>query len=276
MKERVTRSVAPALGWLLLAPACAEHRERAPRVAPPVAPQADEGTDEETGAPTENAHATLPSEILDLTNWALTLPIGDPDEPTHIEQTELSTYTIDPYFEVGETGDVVVFLAEAGGVTTDSSMFARSELREMTGGGHTEAAWSTTSGRHTMTITQAITHLPEVVPHLVAGQVHGGDEYALLVRLDGARLWVKSDGEDAGVLDPDYALGTEFTLRITAADGRIDVYYDDLTHPAVSVPYAASGCFFKAGAYAQSNTEYGDAPDAYAEVQIRSLVVTHE
>ena len=44
----------------------------------------------------------------------------------------------------------------------------------------------------------------------------------------------------------------------------------------VTVPYVTTGCYFKAGSYAQSNTDYGDPPEAYAEVQIRSLVVTHE
>ncbi len=218
--------------------------------------------------------ATVPGEVLDLTNWKLTLPIGEPGDPVEIEQPELDTYALDPYFRLEE--ERVAFLANAGGVTTSGSDFPRSELREMTDGGAEKASWSTTSGVHTMTLTQAVTHLPDVVPHLVAGQVHGGSAYVMLVRLDGTRLWVKSDGDDVGELDPDYVLGTEMTLRIRIEDGWIDVYYDDLSTPAVSLPYDKSGCYFKAGAYSQSNTDYGDAPDAYAEVEIRSLEVTHE
>ncbi len=284
------------LWWLLVAAGCADASgaDGEPSdsccVADPrqvdaadTAARDDTAAGGDTGTPggpgtvdTAVADATLPGEILDLTNWKLTLPIGETDDPTEIVQPELGTYTIDPYFQVGPGGDVVVFHANAGGVTTSGSHFPRSELREMTDGGANKAAWSTTSGVHTMTITQAVTHLPDVVPHVVAGQIHDAEEYVMLVRLDGERLWVKSGGEEMGVLDPAYVLGDEFTLRITAADGRIDVYYNDLVTPAVSLPYDTTGCYFKAGSYSQSNTEYGDAPEAYAEVQIRDLVVTHE
>ncbi len=266
----------PALSWLLFGAACTADPHGEPVVRPAVRPDAAVDPPEavgDTGGPV----ASVPSQILDLTNWKLTLPIGDPGEPTEIVQSELASYTIEPYFEVGGNGDVVVFMAHAGGVTTDSSMFPRSELREMTSDGSTKASWSTTSGRHTMTITQAITHLPDVVPHVVAGQIHDEDEYVVLVRLDGQRLWVKSNnGSEEGVLDPAYVLGTEFTLRITAADGLIHVYYNDLANPAVSVPYDTTGCYFRAGAYSQSNTDYGDAPESYAEVRVRSLVISHE
>jgi WD40 repeat protein len=89
-----------------------------------------------------------------------------------IDGSLLDTFTLDPYFRLD--GDRVAFRANAGGVTTSGSDFARSELREMTADGAEKASWSTTSGVHTLTITQAVTHLPDVVPHLVAGQVHGG------------------------------------------------------------------------------------------------------
>ncbi|MFZ5476062.1 MAG: polysaccharide lyase family 7 protein [Myxococcota bacterium] len=220
--------------------------------------------------------ATVPGQVLDLTDWYLTLPVGADGDPDRVEQPELSTWSEEPWFHVGDDGDTVVFHANAGGVTTSGSHFPRTELREMTNGGMEKAAWSTRTGVHVMTIRQAITHLPEVVPHVVAGQIHDADEYVVLVRLDGNRLWVKSGGSEVGVLDADYTLGEEFTLRIAAADGRIDVYYEDLETPAVQLPYETDGCYFKAGTYLQTNTEYGDAPDAYAEVEIRDLVVTHE
>lgn len=53
-------------------------------------------------------------------------------------------------------------------------------------------------------------------------------------------------------------------------------YPRSLTAPAVSVARDAEGCYFKAGAYTQSNLEQGDEPDAYGEVVITELVVTHE
>lgn len=45
----------------------------------------------------------------------------------------------------------------------------------MTGNGSHPASWSTTSGTSTMEIDEAITHLPEGTPHVVAGQIHDQD-----------------------------------------------------------------------------------------------------
>jgi poly(beta-D-mannuronate) lyase len=63
---------------------------------------------------------------------------------------------------------------------------------------------------------------------------------------------------------------------VRAADGAVDIYYQDLTTPKVSVPREATGCYFKAGAYTQSNPSRGDAPTAYGEVVIYALSVTHQ
>jgi poly(beta-D-mannuronate) lyase len=46
--------------------------------------------------------------------------------------------------------------------------------------------------------------------------------------------------------------------------------------PKVAVPRDASGCYFKAGVYTQSNPEKGDEPTAYGEVIIYDLSVTHQ
>jgi poly(beta-D-mannuronate) lyase len=236
------------------------------------------GPDEESTGATTGAPAQLPGDVIDLTNWKLTLPIAgdDPDKPLEILQPELATYVIDPWYVLGDDAMSVRFRANAGGVTTSNSGYPRSELREMTDGGAELAAWSTTEGVHTMTITQAITHLPEVKPHVVAGQIHDDADDVVMIRLEGSYLFVEGGGDDLGVLDPDYQLGAPFTVRLRAAAGVIDVYYQDLDSPAVSVARDAVGCYFKAGVYTQSNVEKGDAPDAYGEVVVQDLVVTHE
>jgi hypothetical protein len=233
------------------------------------------GEDTTTGA----MPAELPAEVLDLTNWKLTLPIGSreaPGEPLEIFQPELATYTIDPHFMLDRAGTGVLFQAHAGGVTTSNSGYPRSELREMARGGSENAAWSTTEGVHTMTITQAITHLPEVKPHVVAGQIHDADDDVVMIRLEDTHLFVEGGGDELGTLEPDYALGTPFTVRLVASGGTIEVFYEDMTEPSVSVSREAEGCYFKAGAYTQSNLEQGDEADAYGEVVITDLVVTHE
>lgn len=221
--------------------------------------------------------ASLPSEVLDLANWKLTLPIaGRREGPREVLQPELATFAIDPWFMVDASGHAVVFRANAGGVTTDNSGYPRSELREMASEGAEEAAWSTGEGTHTMTIVQSITNLPVAKPHVVAGQIHDAEDDVVMIRLEGEHLFVEGGGDELGALEPAYALGTVFTVVLAAHDGMIDVYYENLDTPAVSIERDVDGCYFKAGAYTQSNEEQGDEPDAYGEVVIRELVVVHE
>ncbi len=219
--------------------------------------------------------AELPSDVLDLTNWKLTLPIGEAESPTEIEQPELESYALSPYFLLNADGTGVVFNANAGGVTTSGSGYPRSELREMTNDGADRASWSTSSGTHSMTIVQAITHLPEVKPHVVAGQIHDAEDDVVVIRLEDRRLFVDQGGTNIGDLESNYTLGDVFTVRFVAGEGRIDVYYEDMTAPVVTYPVDTDGCYFKAGTYTQSNAERGDAPEAYGEVEIYDLAVTH-
>jgi hypothetical protein len=220
--------------------------------------------------------ARLPADLLDLTNWKLTLPTGSSGSPTEIEQPELATFELAPYFHLNPGRDGVLFRAHAGGVTTSGSSYPRSELREMTNRGADLAAWSTTSGVHTMTVTYAILQIPAVKPHVVAGQIHDSSDDVVMIRLEGTNLFVEGGGNDLGNLKPDYQLGTRFTVRLSASGGRIRIFYEDMTTPKVDVARSATGCYFKAGAYTQSNPSRGDAPDAYGEVVIFSLDVTHQ
>ncbi len=219
----------------------------------------------------------LPAQVLDLTNWYLTLPTGVPLDPDDVYQPELATFSVDPYFRVTPEGDAVAFWAHCGGVTTKGAVYPRSELREMTNGGLDKAAWDVTSGKHTMVLTEAITHLPVVKPDMVAAQIHDADSDEIMIRLIGTRLFVEAHGQgEVGLLEPNYVLGTFYTAKIEAEGGHIRVYYNDSTTPAVDVENQAIGCYFKAGAYTHSNPDKGDEPTAFGEVLISSLEVTHE
>lgn len=135
------------------------------------------------------------------------------------------------------------------------------------------ASWSNTGGLHTMTIRQAITHLPDVKPHVVAGQIHDASDDVIMIRLERNHLFVEAGGDEIGVLDPAYVLGTPFTVQITARDGYIQVSYNG--ELKVHYNQSGSGYYFKAGCYTQSNPSKGDAADAYGEVIIYSLQVSH-
>ena len=226
-------------------------------------------------AETQRGLPAHPGRLLDLAGWKLTLPVattraGHPDE---ISPPRLCTLAEPPYFMLNESKDGVVFRAHVGGATTSGSRYPRSELREMTPGGAANASWSSVSGTHTMVIRQAITHLPRVKPHVVAGQIHDGRDEVVMVRLEGRRLFVEAGGKELAVLDGDYVLGRAFTITLVASGGRIRLLHNNV----MKLNHAASvaGCYFKAGCYTQSNPGRGDAADDHGEVVVYQLEVTH-
>jgi hypothetical protein len=181
-----------------------------------------------------------PSKILNLKNWYLTLPIGKSGDPDLIYQPQLDTYEHDKHFTVKDNH--VVFNAHAGGTTTKNTKNPRSELREMKG--KDKAKWSTTVGQHEMVFTEKVVALPK---------------------------------GNYGVLESNYILGTEFTVKIYAADGIINVYYNDIIKPKIKIPAKVSTCFFKAGCYTQANlTISGVKAEDFGEVHMSSLNVTHK
>lgn len=225
--------------------------------------------------PTTSDGSSKPGDVLDLRFWKLTLPSGEPGKPTEVEWPALHTFVHDQFFFVDARTHGVVFRAPVGGVTTAHSRYPRSELREMAGGGVDKAAWSTTRGLHVLTVTEAVTHLPVAKPEVVAAQIHDATDDVVMVRLERDRLFVEADGKDVGTLQSEYRLGMPFTLRLEASRGHVRVYFDGTSAPAVDLERAASDCYFKAGAYTQSNPTRGDEPSAYGEVEILRLDVLH-
>jgi poly(beta-D-mannuronate) lyase len=163
--------------------------------------------------------------------------------------------------------DGLFFRAPVDGATTKGSRYPRCELREK------GAAWSTSEGVHILTIRQAVTRLPARKPHVVAGQIHDAKDDVVMIRLEGRRLFVEGGGRDLGVLDADYDLSREFTVRIEASGGRVKVDLDGARK--VDVERRAEGCYFKAGVYVQSNPAKGEAPGEFGEVRIRDLRIEH-
>ncbi len=225
-----------------------------------------------TPSPRPTPQAVRPADVLDLRAWKLTLPAGRRHDPMELRQPHLGLAGNGSYFRLRPDRGVM-FRAPVGGVTTENSKYPRTELREMTSDGRREAAWSSRSGRHVMTLTQAITATPRAKPHVVAGQVHDDEDDVVMVRLEGRRLFVESDGDDVGVLDPAYRLGRRFVVSLEATSAGIRVTYNGSR--TVHVPAVGRGWYFKAGCYVQSNPDRGDRPAAYGEVVIYRLAVRH-
>ncbi|MEO3754497.1 polysaccharide lyase family 7 protein [Streptomyces sp. B6B3] len=220
--------------------------------------------------------AELPSEVLDLSDWKVTLPIGDDEEPTEIFQPDLADYSHDPFFTVTEAGDAVQFRSPVNGVTTGGSSYPRSELREMEPGGGDETEWSSTSGTHTMTVEEAFTHLPEDKPEVVGAQIHGGDDDVTALRLEGSELWItEGDETNHHLITDEYELGTVFELRYVVSGGEIEIYYNGELQ--TTLDHSDSTNYFKAGAYTQANCENSSpcSDDNYGETNIYAVEVTH-
>ncbi|GAA0905436.1 polysaccharide lyase family 7 protein [Pseudonocardia zijingensis] len=221
--------------------------------------------------PLAPATADVPADLLDLSDWKLTLPTGDESSPQEVLTGALSTFT-NEFFRVNESRNGVVFTAKVGGVTTQNSKYPRSELREMRDG--EKASWSNPGGTHTLEVREAIIATPKAKPEVVAAQIHDGDDDVLQIRLEGERLTVQSDdGETETVLDPAYRLGTPYDLRIVAADGRVEVFHDG--EKKAELNKSGTGWYFKVGAYVQSSTEKGDAVGTPGAVAVYALKVTH-
>jgi hypothetical protein len=239
----------------------------------------DARVDDFTLANSRPSACSVPAELLELTNWKVTLPIGS---PTEIKQPELATYAIDPWFRVNSKCTGVRFRAHTSGSTTSGSGYPRSELREMTNGGKTKASWSTTSGTHRMYIDQAITAVPKGKKHVVAGQIHDGSDDVIVIRLEYPKLFVDINGKAGPTLDSSYTLGKRFQVEFVATGGTIRIYYNGASTPAHTHTQSAFGCYFKAGVYTQSNcsreSSHGTScgTDNFGEVEIYDLWVQHE
>ena len=201
--------------------------------------------------------ARHPADLLTPGEWYLTLPTGRPGHPDTVDGEKLATFS-NEFFQLNDSRDGIVFAANAGGVTTKNSKYARSELREMNG--TEKAAWSNTSGRHTLQLCEAITKVPNGgKPEVVAAQIHDGNDDVLQIRLEDKTLIAQyADGEQTVVLDDAYQLGTPYSLTIDASDSKVVVFYNG--QQKADLPLAGDGWYWKVGAYVQSNVERGADP----------------
>lgn len=242
---------------------------------------------EPSPSPTETVTATTapieiiyPSQMLDLTNWKLTLPTGDSENPTEILQPDLATYINDPWFMLNSDKTGVRFRAPVNGITTSGSGYPRSELREMKNSGKDKASWSSTSGTHTMIIDEAITAVPQIKKHVVAGQIHDKSDDIIVIRLEYPNLYVNVGGKNKYKLDSSYTLGKRFTVKFVVNKGKTRVYYNGSANPVYTLSKSYSGAYFKAGTYTQSNCTrelFLFCNDSnFGEVVVYGLSVTHE
>ncbi|PID95933.1 MAG: hypothetical protein CSA84_07305 [Actinomycetales bacterium] len=233
---------------------------------------------------TSGAGAAVPAGVLDLSPWKLALPEpADDGHSVELAGPQLQEFS-SPSFRLDAAGDTVLFTVPVGGFVQAGSQFARTELRELNPDG-SRAAWSAANGRHVLAVEGAILAVPPVHPSIVAAQIHGTDEYIALIRLDRGRLYVKTNDSITGeTLDPDYRLGRRYRLRILVEQDEAVVNYAALTgegneppiQSTVRLPVSCRRCYFKVGAYLQTNQTLGDDASSQGTVAVSSLRVKHE
>jgi len=229
----------------------------------------------------------FPIDIIGSSNWKLTLPLASAPE---IKMPALSMYSSE-WFHFNEAQDGVTFRAPTDGGTTTNSNNPRSELREMTADGKSNASWSSTSGNHSMEIELAVNALPiGSKPHVVTGQIHGSSDDITVFRVEGstvdrsiASIWITNGNTTHGhLLTNAYHLGDKYRVGFKVSGGQIRYTFNGGGHQG-AVDYMQSknfsGAYFKAGSYNQSGGNVTRLPDGssdYAEVTIYALQVCHD
>ena len=173
-----------------------------------------------------------------------------------------------------------VHIRRGGGVTTKGSSYPRSELRETNGGelaGVDQPPWHP----HPRRVAEAvIARRPPVEARgrrarrsttadddVIQSPPRGQDR--LIAQYGGG----SGDKNEYGHRSRTYVLGTPDDLRLVAAAGRIDVFYNGAHSGGAAL--AGDNWYFKTGSYLQSNVSKGDAADAVGQVVLYALRVSH-
>jgi hypothetical protein len=124
---------------------------------------------------TPDPSGVAPAAVLDLSHWALTLPVDADGGSSGIAKTVrtdelLAGYASDWFY--GSAGDGVTFWAPINGALTPSSRYARSELREMRDPADPAVNWSM-SDAALMNARLAVNQMPLANDRVVIGKILG-------------------------------------------------------------------------------------------------------
>jgi len=214
-----------------------------------------------------------PIELLQAKCFKLTLPINGAQE---IKIPKLATYESE-YFRLNEAGDGIVMTAPCTGDTTANSSNPRSELREMSADGLSNANWSSTTGVHAMEFVAAVTVMAEAKPVVIVGQIHDAADDITVFRFERnpdkatCTLWITDGNTSHGykVMD-NYKIGEKIKLGFGVRRGVVGYFVN-----GQQVNYAQaktfSGAYFKVGCYNQCH----QGTD-YAQVVLYGAAIVHD
>lgn len=247
---------------------------------------------------------------IDLSNWKVTLPIGNPTEVAPPAILKYGTNeTLKPFFYNDSIKGALVFYTYPN-VSTANSSYSRTELREQIVPGSNDVNWTFAKGgnmKGTLEVAEMSKDASGNYYRTIIMQIHGrltNTQKALIGAADNNAppmlkiYWVNGQvrvktkvlkdlnatdtemlheeawGDDAGYTFPEYVGFDKFTLEVKVSNGRMEVILNEKASAVYeSVHIQKWGIFenyFKAGNYFQTKDK-----DSYSKVKYYELVVTH-
>lgn len=247
---------------------------------------------------------------IDLNNWKVTLPIGNPTEVKPPEILDYATNeTLKPFFYNDSINGALVFYTYPGASTANSS-YSRTELREQMQPGSNNVNWTFDQGGnmkgelqmdeisvdddgdfHRTIIMQIHGRLTNEQRDLIGEDDNNAPPVLKIYWVNGyvrvktkvlkdlnstyeEALHTNAWGDDDGYTFPTYVGFNKFTLEVKASEGRMEVILNDnLSKVYDNVHMDRWGIFenyFKAGNYLSTRDE-----GSFARVKYYTLEVTH-
>lgn len=187
-----------------------------------------------------------------------------------VSQANLNSGYKSEFFEAQPTR--LLFTVPPNGSHTPNSLNPRSELRQILPN-NVPAAWTAVDGKHTMTVVHSVDNVTSVaIPSVIVAQIHSASAYVVIVKLVGSVMHVSVNGNNIGVVNSDYKIGTRFTTKIVSDSGTVTITHSPVGGVPVSVSASIAndvGLYFKAGCYAQTTGGTG-----FYRVSIYSLIIS--
>jgi len=284
---------------LVLLASCGENK---------MPPETEVEMEEENNGLVEGVDYFLPK--IDLNNWKVTLPIGNPTEVKPPEILDYANNSLLKEFMYNDSTDgSLVFYTYPGSTTTNSS-YSRTELREQMVPGSNSTNWTFSQGgrmKGTLSVPEISKDGSGDFHRTMIMQIHGrltntqrdligaSDNNAPpilkiywhkgLVRVktkvlkdlnasDTEILHTDAWGDDNGFNFSQAVNNEQFTLEIIVSEGRMEVILNDdesVVYDDIHIQkWGVFENYFKAGNYLQSTDE-----DAFARVKYYDLEVSH-
>jgi len=246
---------------------------------------------------------------IDLSNWKVTLPIGNPSE---VEPPEILNYatnqTLKPFMYNDSIKGALVFYTYPESSTPNSS-YSRTELREQMVSGSNHTNWTFSQGgtmKGELAMGEITRDADDDYHRTIIMQIHGrltNEQRDLIGQSDNNAppmlkiywvngkvrvktkvlndlnandteiLYTSAWGDDDGYTFPEYVGFDKFTLEVKVSDGRMEVIMNGVSKVYDDIHIQKWGVFenyFKAGNYLVSLDNW-----AKSKVEYYSLEITH-